>query len=577
MEPPTASSLLETCKLTPECSDETRLVRLTTLSDWNASHPDLLFRLLWAPPPSPANSGGGGGAVDAKSGCYPLHWAAGTGFEEAVKFIIEETSPHWDLGDPFTESGTSSTADVDGDAEGSLIALADRTNQRALHPSTGRTPLHYAARNGHIGVCRLLVERCGADSSPCCSRGGVSPLQLAVWQNRLGVVRYLIEANRGKCGRAKDVVLERNEFNCGLMHWVGLVPRHRWRGDSTGRDNSERERCIDVEESGKSSSQGHDGGDDNDGCGVLPLAAYLYSCGVPYHTTPSNCNSQGHAPHHKAAWGGNLPLLRYFRDVHGVYDDAPDNMGNYGADLARMKGHECVRRWLLEECSTDRRRSCEVLGLDVTATDVEIRKRYGELARVFHPDRIKYDRGEHKTECCNDNEAGTGRDFVAIQEAYDHLINHGGFGQQRNEKHYALKLLTRAGEDRKGSSDEHDGRDDDDLFTARILAIISDYGQKGFPVSNIVKRWNQIWADTPFRTPDHYVVDVRAICSSSKEERTYQKKVNLVKFLRWKCRGSGVQFRKVGGVMAAFDRTARKLVEETEAGSAPERKVLSQP
>mmetsp|Transcript_10776 Transcript_10776/g.31904 ORF Transcript_10776/g.31904 Transcript_10776/m.31904 type:complete len:83 (-) Transcript_10776:64-312(-) len=45
--------------------------------------------------------------------------------------------------------------------------------------------------------------------------------------------------------------------------------------------------------------------------------------------------------------------------------------------------------------------------------------------------------------------------------------------------------------------------------------------------------------------------------SETKEERTFKKKVNLLKFLRWKCRGSGVRFKKVGGVLAAFEGRAR--------------------
>jgi hypothetical protein len=59
---------------------------------------------------------------------------------------------------------------------------------------------------------------------------------------------------------------------------------------------------------------------DNDGSGALPLAQYLHTLGISYTSIPSNCNTQEHTPAHKAAWGGNLPLLQYYRDIHGVYD-----------------------------------------------------------------------------------------------------------------------------------------------------------------------------------------------------------------------------------------------------------------
>ena len=51
-----------------------------------------------------------------------------------------------------------------------------------------------------------------------------------------------------------------------------------------------------------------------DGSGVLPLARYLHSLGIVYESTVDNSNTQGHTPNHKAAWGGNLPLIQYFRD-----------------------------------------------------------------------------------------------------------------------------------------------------------------------------------------------------------------------------------------------------------------------
>ena len=61
-------------------------------------------------------------AVDAH-GCTALHWAAGSGHIACVKYLVSQNL------DPSQKQTTN-----------------------------GRTPLHYAARNGRTEVCRLLIE-----------------------------------------------------------------------------------------------------------------------------------------------------------------------------------------------------------------------------------------------------------------------------------------------------------------------------------------------------------------------------------------------------------------------------------
>lgn len=423
----------------------------------------------------------------------PLHWAAGTGFNEAIIFL---------LGD-----------------ETSQLEIC----QKAHHPSTDRTPLHYAARNGHLSTCRLLVETYGANPHPKCGRGSVTPLQLAVWQNRLEVVRYLVERN-ALVGNDR-AVFERNGFNCGLMHWIGLVPQKRWVGNVLDGD-------------------GHEDTDANDGVGVLPLARYLHSLGVTYESTPQNSNTQGHSPMHKAAWGGNLPLIQYFRDEHNVYDSLQDQAGNYCADIAKMRGNVEVHRWLLEHGSLDRQESYRILGLDDGASDEEVRKRYHELARRRHPDKL------HRM--VDGNNEIVEDDFLRLKEAYEHLTKEGGVGKQQNPKYSDIKLLeaqNRFHGDGRSLSDDND----DDLFLARLAAVLSDYGEDGFPVSLIARRWNQIWPDRPFPTPDEYIIERKAKCGYGEGVKVVKKKTKLLKFLRFKCRGTTIYFRAVQGDVLAFD------------------------
>jgi hypothetical protein len=209
------------------------------------------------------------------------------------------------------------------------------------------------------------------------------------------------------------VVFERNGFDCGLMHWIGLVPKKRWGGD--GADG-----C---------------GSEVDDVSGVLPLARYLHQLGISYYSTAENSNSQGHTPNHKATWGGNLALIKYFRDEHGVYDTIQDEAGNYCADIAKMLRNGEVHQWLLEHGSGDRAESYEILGLEVGADMEAVKRRYWKLAREQHPDK----RQQSLLDDCNyisDNES-----FMRIKAAYEHLTKENGVGKQRNPKYEEVKFL----------------------------------------------------------------------------------------------------------------------------------------
>ena len=434
----------------------------------------------------------------------PLHWLAGTGFNFAIEYILQYAT-------------TECSIDISID-------------QPAHHPSTSRTPLHYSARNGHLSTCQLLIEQFGANSHPKCGRGMVTPLQLAVWQNRLDIVQYLVEKN------GVNVIFERNGFNCGLMHWIGLIPQKRWPS------------VADIDD---------DLANRSDGSGVLPLARYLNSLGITYESTTDNSNAQGHTCMHKAAWGGNLSLLQYFRDEHNVYDTVQDLAGNYCADIAKMRDNMECHRWLLEHGSGDRAASYKALGLEVGVDMDTVRSRYHELARMHHPDKINSNDEKKEEEIVDE--------FVKIKAAYEHLTKEAGMGAQRNPKFDELKLLedhrrmnnNNSDDTRSDISDDTGG--DDDMFIARLIAVISDYGDDGFPVSLIARRWNQIWPDRPF--PTEYVTERRVQCSKDNGDGSgmmlVRKKVNLLKWLKWKCKGSNVYFRNCNGRVLAFDGSDR--------------------
>ena len=489
--PTEEKSLLDLCNLKRSDFGE-RERRLEQLQAWHSCQPQQFAKLVLQ-------------AVDPKCGCHALHWAAGTGFDQAVQFLLD----------------TFDCLNV---------------NQLAVKPSTGRTPLHYAARNGHLSTCQLLIQTYQAHPNQRCHKGSVTPLQLAVWQNQLAIVQYLVSVCH------PPVLLERNDFNCGLQHWIGLVPKHRWKSQ--------------------------------DGSGVLPLAKYMHANGLSYASTRDNQQNQGHTPLHKAAWGGNIALMEYICQEHGVCDNLQDTAGNYAADLANMGGHTEAHDWLLQYGSRARVESLQDLGFEqATATKEEIQRRYKELARKYHPDKLMANGN-------NDDER-----FVKIKAAYEHLIHQDGRGFQRNPKHQAFRMLTNATKSNnnnktkvkgKGYSDlsddingdtitttmagDYDGEDDDMLFRARILAVISDYGDKGFPISGITRRWNQIWPEHPFPSPEAYIIQVPSVVKKDGDNGAVQletvlipKRVRLLKFLKWKC-GEVVYFRKVEGVELAFQK-----------------------
>ena len=78
--------------------------------------------------------------------------------------------------------------------------------------------------------------------------------------------------------------------------------------------------------------------------------------------------------------------------------------------------------------------------------------------------------------------------------------------------------------------DDDDNDNDNNLFMARLIGVIFNYNNNGFPVALIACQWNQIWPDRPF--PSKYVIERTVQCGGSENNVTtvIWKKVRL---LRW--------------------------------------------
>jgi len=437
-----------------------------------------------------------------QSGCSALHWAAGCNRTGVVDFLVVEKGCDVEMPAYYRRRGW----DGAGEGAGGVKNRAHQ-HEKPQEPGSsasgrvrgggrkdgGRTPLHYAARNGCLDAVRCLVEEHNADPRPL-GRDGVTPLQLAVWQNQVDVAKYFVRECR------LDPARERNDFDCNLIHWLAIAPL-----DVAGEDSRD----------------------------LVPTARWLASQGVDM----SARQKQGHSALHKASWLGHYELVRYLHEQHDLWDDVPDHAGNYAVDLCKMTGasgplqprHVRIVDYLLRHCSRQRAASCAVLGLSVdAAVDCNsIRRAYLRTVRDVHPDTVaRRRRGRQQQTHSNIGEDASDykrlHDFLLVKHAYEHLMHQGGRGTQCNPAH-ELKLLLKASAEDEGDMEEKaessgmpsatasattgcqcsNGGDNnngeyDSFFKTRLLAVLAEYGSKGLDVSNVQKKWKQVWPEVAF-------------------------------------------------------------------------------
>ncbi|KAG7348127.1 ankyrin repeat domain protein [Nitzschia inconspicua] len=418
--------------------------------------------------------------VTCTSGCTLLHWAAGANQIRILEYL--------------TGTGTVKTQHDNEETKPITDPIFDSVDCPIQHrKAQGRTPLHYSCRNGHLETTRWLIQR-GANPHHK-AKHGVTPFQLAVWQNHLAVCRYLVQ----ECHVIP--AHEINDFDCGPFHWLGIAPveRANFNNSNSENNNSENNNC------GTGDSSYEDGRD------LLPLAEWLAKQQPNVDVTKKQ--RQGHSALHKASWGGHLALVQYLHIHFDMMDDTPDHAGNYAAslaDMAQTARHDTVARYLRTECSVERRHSCALLGVPLEATDVEIRRAYLQKARELHPDKQQQQQPRDGTTTPTTENHNDDETFHQIQRAYKHLMEEQGRGTQRNPAH-SLPLMLQlannnnnnnynviaAGEDTINDQISDDGSS---FFKAKLLAVLLEYGDKGMDVSNIKKKWNQVWG-VPFPEP----------------------------------------------------------------------------
>ena len=101
----------------------------------------------------------------------------------------------------------------------------------------GLTPLHYAAYNGHVDVCKALLSHID-DNCPNprdSARFGITPLHLAIWSDHLPVIQLL--ADRLKRSKAMEAgllsILYRHNSSRGAREILGRA-EDIWRLQNDG-------------------------------------------------------------------------------------------------------------------------------------------------------------------------------------------------------------------------------------------------------------------------------------------------------------------------------------------------------
>ena len=282
--------------------------------------------------------------------------------------------------------------------ETSASAYANLPNK-----TQGRTALHWAARNGHLEVCKLLVEDYGANPDPL-AKGDVTPLQLAVWRGHLEVCLWLSEK-----GCADKHFM--NFWGCTVHHWLAKSPIYA----EALQERAQMENDTNTDESiTKAETK------------LLVLCKWLddepedSSNNMSAWNKP---NDHGQTPLHKAGFGGNMPVLKFLIDTKGCCDIHRDSQHNTAADCAERNKQWETAKYLRRHGNPNcLQRASAILFPESKAPPripslVSIRAAYIKLARLYHPDR-SIERPSNNLHRICDNTSTIMEQWKDLQEAY---------------------------------------------------------------------------------------------------------------------------------------------------------------
>jgi len=234
-------------------------------------------------------------------GWTPLHFLAAWGLVAILKMVHWNTGPvHWNTGPDLSLDLIRKWRSRESDmADTITICLEDfQVNANSID---GATPLHNAAKFGHLEVVKFLVEKGGADVESKDSEYGQTPVSYAAEDGHLEVVKFLVK-EAGADVESKDLIQKTP------LRWAaenGHVEAVKFLVEEAGAD-------VEAKDS-------------------------------DYGQTPLSC----------AAENGHLEAVKFLVEEGGANVESKDEDGQTPLSFAAGHGHLAIVKFLVEEGGAD--------------------------------------------------------------------------------------------------------------------------------------------------------------------------------------------------------------------------------
>lgn len=239
-----------------------------------------------------------------RNGSTAEEWAAGKGHLECLEYLLnlreQSTSGQNSTSSCSSSSKQQQGSNLNRNDHGQVVVTHDDSQKQQPNlkgkkrkKREQKTPLHWAARHGHVECVNLLISRTSSLTTvnvDATAGDGTTPLHFACYGGHLSTVQRLIEcgADPTKC----------NDWGCDCSHWVAMSS------------------CNDTDR-------------------VIQVCNYLYrSCNLDFFKP----QKQGQTPLHKAAQKKNIHVIQWLQSLNLTNErivelGRPDKCGNKPSEI----------------------------------------------------------------------------------------------------------------------------------------------------------------------------------------------------------------------------------------------------